>query len=119
MRRPQLKPDVLSQHPVVREIAIERQRQIEVEGFTSTHDDKHYPGEIALAAACYAIDSYPGANIESVIKEIWPWEDRWWKPKGKRRDLIRAAALIVAEIERTDRAMRRPPSPQSDPEARV
>jgi hypothetical protein len=33
----------------------------------------------------------------------WPWEDKWWKPKDRRRDLVRAGALIVAEIERLDR----------------
>jgi hypothetical protein len=27
----------------------------------------------------------------------------WWKPKDRRRDLVRAAALIIAEIERLDR----------------
>ena len=34
----------------------------------------------------------------------WPWHRQWWKPKNARRDLVRAAALIVAEIERLDRA---------------
>jgi hypothetical protein len=37
-------------------------------------------------------------------EDLWPWHDDWWKPKDRRRDLIRAAALIVAEIERLDRA---------------
>jgi len=34
------------------------------------------------------------------------WAREWWKPKDRRRDLIRAAALIVAEIERLDHALR-------------
>lgn len=34
----------------------------------------------------------------------WPWDASWWKPRGARRDLVRAAALIIAEIERLDRA---------------
>ena len=37
------------------------------------------------------------------IMDIPWWSKDWWKPKDKRRDLIRAAALIVAEIERLDR----------------
>ena len=28
----------------------------------------------------------------------WPWYSRWWKPTSDRRDLIKAAALLVAEI---------------------
>lgn len=35
---------------------------------------------------------------------VWPWDWAWWKPKNPRRDLVRAAALIIAEIERLDRA---------------
>lgn len=27
----------------------------------------------------------------------------WWKPKDRRRNLVKAGALIVAEIERLDR----------------
>jgi len=42
--------------------------------------------------------------------KVWLALERgWWKPKGPRRDLIRAAALIVAEIERIDR---RAPTPE-------
>lgn len=33
----------------------------------------------------------------------WPWSREWWKPKNPRRDLVKAGALIVAEIERLDR----------------
>lgn len=33
----------------------------------------------------------------------WPWDAKWWKPKNTRRDLVRAGALIVAELERMDR----------------
>lgn len=35
----------------------------------------------------------------------WPrsWSRAWWKPKNPRRDLVRAAALLIAEIERLDR----------------
>ena len=35
--------------------------------------------------------------------EVFPWEDAWWKPTTPRRDLVKAAALILAEIERLDR----------------
>ncbi|MEB3421767.1 hypothetical protein VK682_24660 [Salipiger manganoxidans] len=36
--------------------------------------------------------------------QLWPWDRKWWKPTTPRRDLVKAGALIVAEIERLDRA---------------
>lgn len=36
--------------------------------------------------------------------EVWPWDESWWKPTNRRRDLVKAGALILAEIERLDRA---------------
>ena len=36
----------------------------------------------------------------------WPWVRRWWKPTDRRRDLVKAGALILAEIERLDRIER-------------
>jgi len=39
-------------------------------------------------------------------KIAWPWDPKWWKPKDRRRDLVRAAALIIAEIDRHDREVR-------------
>ncbi len=82
----------------INEIAAERRRQMEAEGWSPDHDyHVHCHGELAKAAACYAA----GGNL---YKELWPFGTRWWKPKDRRRDLIRAAALIVAEIERLDRA---------------
>lgn len=87
------------------EITAERERQKSVEGWTHEHDDRHIHGELSRAAATYAwastcdtVDRGDGAPT------IWPWSRDWWKPKDRRRDLIRAAALIVAEIERLDRA---------------
>ena len=97
---------------VIEEIAAERKRQIEVEGFTTADDDRHNEGEMGAAAACYAApfrvfraDEMSGRSYETftAYRDGWPWHDEWWKPKGRRSDLIRAAALIVAEIERLDR----------------
>ena len=72
-------------------IAAERQRQVEVEGWDMEHDDKT-GGSLAWAASCYANGS--DAN--------WPWHFKWWKPtpKDRIRELVKAGALIVAEIER-------------------
>jgi hypothetical protein len=86
---------------VIEEIADERQRQIDVEGWLLSHDDQHETGELARAAACYAGDK---RKFNRAAPPGWPWDQSWWKPANKRRDLIKAAALIVAEIERLDRA---------------
>lgn len=83
------------------EIAYERQRQIDAEGWTPDHDDQHMDGSLAVAAACYAAPAVVGVGLTDLK---WPFDEEWWKPKDKRRNLVRAAALIVAEIERLDRA---------------
>mgnify|MGYP000876494395 CR=1 FL=1 len=96
------------------EIAAERRRQIEVEGWTPEHDDEHDGGELAIAASCYAtVAAWDNrARVRDNFKvrpPFWPWDYRWWKPTTRRRDLIKAGALILAEIERLDRLSRATP----------
>lgn len=90
--RPQAAQDVLA----------ERRRQIEVEGWTPEHDDEHSESELALAAASYAAAA--GGYAKGKAPPIWPFALDWWKPSYGRRDLVKAAALLLAEIERIDRA---------------
>jgi hypothetical protein len=83
------------------EIAAERQRQIDAEGWTAEHDDTHGDGALTDAAAAYVLAA-AGRHLQA--EEIWPWDFSWWKPTlGPRRNLVKAGALIVAEIERLDR----------------
>lgn len=87
-------------------IAVERQRQIEAEGWAPGHDAMHDGGELAVAAACYAVE---GTYAETVIghdladagKDAWPWAG-WDKRKkhDRLRRLVIAGALIAAEIDR-------------------
>jgi hypothetical protein len=86
--------------PALRDVAAERERQKSEENWTPKHDDEHSNGELAQAAACYALE-HPGY---SGFTHQWPWDSEWWKPKDRRRNLVRAGALILAEIERLDRA---------------
>ena len=83
---------------VALEILTERFRQISDEGWTLEHDDEHNCNELADAAACYAL-----GQPSQIIEQLWPWSIDWWKPTDKRRDLVKAGARIVAEIERLDR----------------
>lgn len=92
-------------------IAEERQRQIEKEGWSETHDDKHTNESLAYAAACYAIPN-SGRNIfagqgglSNVIRVLWNWDFTWWKPtpENRIRELQKAGALVAAEIDRLQR----------------
>lgn len=91
------------------DIREERVRQMHVEGWTPDHDDTHLRGEMAKAAAAYAYGSTIGSTSRSwwFPADMWPWDKSWWKLSTPRRDLVKAAALIVAEIERLDRAARK------------
>ena len=94
----------------------ERYRQLQVEEFSAKADDRYVEGELAKAAAAYALvaalSEEQRENVSgnfslrnnSWLDEVWPWAHRWWKPKDRRADLVRAGALIIAEIERLDRA---------------
>jgi hypothetical protein len=100
------------------DVLAERARQINVEGWTQEHDDEHGNGELAFAAACYAHQASARAWVLRDLSDgaerytsdeppnEWPdsWDASWWRPKNPRRDLVRAAALLLAEIERLDRA---------------
>jgi hypothetical protein len=106
-----------------KDVLAERRRQTEVEGWTPEHDDKHGDRSLALAAACYAMvasvsyaarkacDLPAGLPVGGkpvhggfVWMDIWPWARECWKPQDRRSDLVRAGALLIAEIERIDRA---------------
>lgn len=87
----------------IEEIAAERRRQIETEDFTASHDNMATRGQLAAAAACYAVAGIGHAAGDRVIEKIWPWDKEWWKPTVTRRNLIKAGALIAAEIDRLDR----------------
>jgi len=81
-----------------RDVLAERRRQIEAEGWTPEHDDEHSTQELAFAAACYAT-----ADEGDAPPAVWPWHLSWWKPTDRRHNLVKAGALILAEIERLDR----------------
>lgn len=88
----------------IQDVINERQRQISVEGHTPELDDKYDTGELAEAAGCYALHAHDeDKSRKTFVPAWWPWDKAWWKPKTTRTDLVRAAALIIAEIERLDR----------------
>lgn len=85
--------------------ALLRNCQIHAEGWTPEDDDIYVGGQLALAAGEYALHSTGRyGTTGGGASHLWPFDKKWWKPTTPRRDLVKAAALILAEIERLDRA---------------
>jgi hypothetical protein len=81
-------------------IVAERQRQIDVEGWTAEHDAAHDGNDLACAALCYLVEAYVPVG-SGVLPEPWPWAATDWKPaEDPVRNLVKAGALISAEIDR-------------------
>jgi len=93
-----------------RDVLTERRRQITTKGWDHDHDDAQRNDEIAAFAAVYAMPEgardWPAKETgfgRTFAEALIPF---CWEPKfgDRRRDLVKAAALLVAEIERIDRA---------------
>lgn len=86
-------------------IKIERERQILQEGYSFEHDDTEKNGELSLAASIYACPE----EFRNHIKYCWPWDKEYLKEDythtidGRIRELVKAGALISAEIDRLER----------------
>lgn len=89
-------------------IAAERQRQIDVEGYTPEHDD-HHIDDLAKAAAAYLVIGWGEYGTGS---RLWPWGGNTpWKTyasgvapvEDRVRELVKAGALVAAEIDRLQR----------------
>ena len=104
-------------------IVAERERQITAEGWSPEHDEQHAKGELARAGVAYARRhagvappdeglgtalGYLGQGSNDRLPADWPWDAEWWKPRALQPDLIRAGALLAAELD-ADR--RRHPDP--------
>lgn len=89
-------------------IASERKRQIKQWG--NDHDDMEHPnGDLAEAAAVYALPHRVRSKtlIDRLLwKELWPWDDSDYRPDysntndGRIKELVKAGAMIAAEIDR-------------------
>ena len=93
-------------------IMAERSRQITTEGWTPEHDAEHAPGELTAAALCYLSAALciinpsdpraAPATHEPPVAPYWPWEPSAYKVSlsDPLRSLVKAGALIAAEIDR-------------------
>lgn len=112
-RRPKKRPSKLVGsgrlvgHTGAELIAAERRRQMSVEGWTTEHDAKHRGKQLAKAASSY-LDTHAEPDVDHPRSPHlnapcwnWPWSKKWWKPsKDPVRNLVKAGALIAAEIDR-------------------
>lgn len=96
----------LGGHMGVALIAAERTRQIEKLGWTGEHDDEHDKAELAEMAECYLLEAAEQAGARIVGTSafpLWPFRDGWKPSDDPVRNLIKAGALIAAEIDRVVR----------------
>jgi hypothetical protein len=85
-------------------IAKERERQ----SWTPEHDEEHFMGEMIGAAMTYAGHALGIVTDHEIggsdAREYWPWDAACWKPSPDPiRNLVKAGALIAAEIDRLRR----------------
>lgn len=84
----------------------ERLRQINAEGYAPEDDVRRKClGDLAIAAWCYLadhIDESGDVRARHVPPFEWPWVEDAWKPTPDDpvRQLVKAGALIAAEIDR-------------------
>lgn len=113
---PELAPQQVTTSPLIHgafeAFAIERARQMHEKGYWPEHDDTHTAGELASAAAWYAIPhGWADEQVEPEAAEaahaaLWPKD--WSVPEvaneptiaQRKRELEKAGAMLAAEWER-------------------
>jgi len=77
-------------------ISMERQRQIDEEGYTVETDQRYQLNQLSFAAISYLLTM----DTNTKMPLVWPWTERYWKPEDRIKNLIKAGSLIAAEIDR-------------------
>ncbi|CAB3959435.1 hypothetical protein LMG7053_05923 [Achromobacter ruhlandii] len=98
-RRPAAPAAGDAQTAAARDVLSERQRQISAENFSAERDDGYTNLELADAGAQYALRAGGWSSLN-----VWPWKPGTFKEGTAREMLVKAGALILAEIDRLDRA---------------
>lgn len=80
-------------------IAKERVRQIEKEGFSLKKDVGQPSLNFVNAAESYLECAKNTDDSIEQGRKLWPWGLKYFKPKYKLSDLVRAGALIAAAID--------------------
>jgi hypothetical protein len=85
-------------------IVAERIRQVVIEGYSPDADLRYTRGELLTAAWCYLTEAMEHGHDDVCASQAppeWPWSSEEWKPSMDRaRNLVKAGALIAAELDR-------------------
>lgn len=87
--------------PAFMDVLAERRRQVAEEGYSPESDAELTDYQLPRAAACYVLAASGVARHKSTL--FWPFAQPMKVAEQRRRNLIKAAALILAELERLDR----------------
>lgn len=75
----------------------EREKQINKYGYTTVHDRQHHSKVVLYGALAY-LNSTIYSSTAGI--EDWPFEKESFKPEGDIKNLVKAAAMIIAEIDK-------------------
>lgn len=102
------------QSPAIASVLRERLEQVERHGYSPAHDAEHEEAQIgqgALAYVCAGLaiemgDTFEGeeaarsaAYLDGAVG-IWPWESELFRPTDYATCLVKAAAMLIAELDR-------------------
>jgi hypothetical protein len=80
----------------------EREGQVTAHRHTPEKDNTYRTGDLAMAGLWYALPQNMREWFVEHGVSFWPWSEISFKPRDRRKDLVKAAALLLAEIERID-----------------
>lgn len=75
----------------------EREKQISKHGYTTVHDRQHPKKAVLYGALAYLNSVIYSSNVGI---EDWPFKEESFKPEGDIKNLVKAAAMIIAEIDK-------------------
>jgi hypothetical protein len=81
-------------------IEMEREHQIE-RGFDTKNDAVYTSNELIDAAEAHMSH---GVQDDDYCLATWPWDYQFFKPTSRLENLVKAGALIAAEIDRLQHA---------------
>ena len=75
----------------------EREKQINKHGYTVAYDRQHHDKAVLHGALAYLNSTIYSSTVGI---EDWPFEKESFKPEGDIKNLVKAAAMIIAEIDK-------------------